>query len=133
MFDILPQGFASFGLIGVVGLLVDLSVLQSVIIVGGVDPFVARFTTFPIPIFVTWLLNRRYTFKDRSTSNKSKEYTLYLLIQTIGLGINFSVYSLTLVTLPAAVYAPVIAQILGSATTMVFNFFAARRYAFTGG
>jgi len=130
--NMLPKGFAAFVLVGGVGFLIDALVLQLVIYYGGLDPYTARFTTFPIPIFVTWLLNRRYTFRDHNTSNKTKEYATYFLVQVCGLAFNFSAYSIAVYSSPFIAQYPIIAQAMGSIAAMLFNFYAAKRYAFTG-
>jgi putative flippase GtrA len=130
--NMLPKGFASFVLVGGIGFLVDALVLQFVIYYGGLNPYTARFTTFPIPIFVTWLLNRRFTFRESNTRNKAREYSSYFLVQVCGLAFNFSVFSLAVYSSPLMMRYTVLAQVLGSLAAMLFNFYAAKRFTFTG-
>jgi putative flippase GtrA len=128
----LPKGFAQFVLIGGIGFLIDAAGLYMVIQYAGLDAYTARFTTFPVPILATWLLNRRFTFREHNTSNKTREYSIYFLVQVCGLAFNFSVYSIAVYSSPFIMQYPIFAQAMGSIAAMVFNFYAVRRYAFTG-
>jgi len=121
----MPQHFYRFGAVGAVGFVVDASaftLLQS----AWHAPHLARLGAFLVAVAMTFILNRRYTFKARTKSRP----LVYLIGQTVSLIVNMSVFSLIIwhpVWLPWQYYAGLM---LGSIAAMFINYEMSRRYAF---
>jgi putative flippase GtrA len=111
----------SFGAIGGIGFVIDAGLLQGLFSFG-VQPLVARCVSFPIAVTATWLLNRRFTFRDRAQSGAHARYALYVGGQIIGALINVGVFVLTIRHWPQAAARPLIPMMAGSAIALLFNY-----------
>lgn len=120
-----------FALIGGVGFLVDAGVLTTLVRVNGWGLYEARALSFALAVTATWYLNRRFTFARRADANRKREYGRYFAVQTLGALINLSVYVAMVAALPVVAPYPVIPLAAGSGVAMLFNFVAARQFAFT--
>ncbi len=61
-----------------------------------------------------------------------REFATYVLFQSVGIAINFGVYSLLIERYAAFYDQPVLAVAVGSVVAMVFNFATARWIVFRG-
>jgi len=115
--------FLRFCLVGVVGFLVDagltLLFTQTVLL----PPLPSRIAAFVLAATVTWLLNRRYTF--RSTAG-ARSWLPYVTATGFGAVINISVYWLWLRLVGESPEAIVGGVALGSVVALAFNYFVSR-------
>lgn len=115
--------FLRFCLVGVVGFLVDagltLLFTQTVLL----PPLPSRIAAFVLAATVTWLLNRRYTF--RSTAG-ARSWLPYVTATGFGAVINISVYWLWLRLVGESPEAIVDGVALGSVVALAFNYFVSR-------
>ena len=58
--------FIKFEIVGILGLIVDFSILFYLVEFINFRPEHARFFSLPTVIFFTWYLNRKFTFKDNN-------------------------------------------------------------------
>ena len=119
-----------FGAIGVVGFLVDASVLVYLVQMMGWGLYESRAISFGLAVTTTWYLNRRFTFAHRAGAKRGQEYGRYFLAQVVGALINLGVYVAIVEAIPAVAPYPVLPLAAGSGVAMVFNFLAARYFAF---
>ena len=84
--------FIKFGVVGTFGFLSDAIVLLLLVNKLGFSIELSRIFSFLIAVFVTWVLNRTFTFEKEANYTKRKEYFIYFLIQTIGAGINYIIF-----------------------------------------
>lgn len=119
---------ARFGVVGVVGFLVDGGLLQLLVASGLCGPIVARLVSFPSAVLATWYLNRRITFSDRGPALRS--LLRYVLVSSLGTTLNFAVYSALVLGSAAMSARPLIPFAIASAGAMVFNYLGARYFAF---
>ncbi|HEY1589845.1 MAG TPA: GtrA family protein, partial [Rhodanobacter sp.] len=61
----ISREFALFAVGGVLGLLVDASIVQALVGWEGWNPYLARVLSFLVAATVTWWWNRNYTFAGR--------------------------------------------------------------------
>jgi putative flippase GtrA len=114
---------ARFVLIGFLGFLVDAGVLHLLVSGAGARPIAARVGSFFCASFVTWRLNRRYTFAGRSSGNGSfGEYLRYLWTSGVGAAVNYSVFATLVLTLPLVAATPTLGVAAGSVAGMIVNF-----------
>jgi putative flippase GtrA len=119
-----------FAMIGSIGFLVDAAVLTGLVSGLGWGLYEARGVSFSLAVSVTWYLNRRFTFTERRSADRKREYARYVAVQIIGALINLGVYALVASGFPALAAYPVIPLAAGSSVAMLFNFLASRRFAF---
>ena len=122
----LGRQFLSFAVVGAIGFVVDVAVLDLVAPLLGW--YGARVLSFLAAATATWALNRRYTFR-RSEASVLREYFGYLVTMLGGAVVNYGAYVLVLhwVTGP---WAPAAGVALGSCAGLVVNFLSARYLVF---
>ncbi len=119
-----------FALVGVLGFLVDAGFLQLFSSVFKIDLYISQVIAFLIAASVTWYFNRNFTFKNGNPSNKKREWSLYLVLNTVGGLINYAVYALSIAKLPLTHHYPILALALGSIAGLIFNFFSSKYIVF---
>jgi len=130
----LSQQAWRFALAGVAGLAADAAVLYLLMALGlGWAP--ARLLSFLAAVWVTWQINRRYTFHPAGLS-LWQEWWRYLLAMAGGGVCNYAVYSLAMLflgpymPLPPA-WLPLCAVAAGSLAGMTLNFISAKFLVFS--
>ena len=122
-----------FAVGGVLGLLVDATVVQTLVGAAGWDPYLARVLSFLLAATVTWWWNRRYTFAARRSDRAAHaEWLHWLGLMSFGALINYGVYALLLLNFAALHRWPAVAAAAGSAVAALVNFATARGILFKG-
>jgi len=116
-----------FGVVGVVGFVVNAGVDQA--LVRTLGPWVSQALAFPLAATTTWWLNRRFTFVP-SARTWMAEWGRYISTSLLGWLVNNGVYVVLILQWPVARDYPVWAVAAGSLGGMVFNFVAARLWVF---
>ncbi|MBX3726579.1 MAG: GtrA family protein [Xanthomonadales bacterium] len=122
-----------FGVVGVLGFLVDAGVLMLLVGPGGVDPYLARVPSFLAAATATWLCNRYWTFADRRGRDRLAELRRWLLAMAGGGLVNYAVYAALLATLATVQAWPVLGVAAGSLAGMLVNFASSSRWIFPAG
>ena len=107
---------ARFAGVGLAGFALDYAVLAGMLAVGA-SPYAGRVPALAASIVLTWVLNRRLTFRT-PTPPSWREFGAYALQSLAGAVLNYAVYS-------AALWAgaPVLAAlVLGTGVAAAFNF-----------
>ncbi|MYM41025.1 GtrA family protein [Duganella qianjiadongensis] len=123
------QQLLRFALNGVLGCAVDVAVLYLAMLAGA-NFYAGRGLSFLSAVWVTWQLNRRYTFAA-SGSSAWQEWWRYLTAMLGGGAVNYGVSSLLNYALPYHFWLPALAVAVGSLAGMSVNFIAARLFIFT--
>ncbi|MES2262030.1 MAG: GtrA family protein [Pseudomonadota bacterium] len=118
-----------FAIAGVAGLLVDIAVLYGAQALG-TGWYLGRVLSFLAAVYVTWRINRRYTFQSRAAGSTWQEWWRYLSAMAGGGAVNYAAYSAVLLALPAARWVPLFAVAAGSVAGMGVNFLSARYFVF---
>lgn len=122
--------FLRFGVSGVVGFAVDAGVLMLLTTGFGLNPYLARVPSFLAAATTTWLINRHWTFADRRSSDRTREWQRYLLAMLGGGLVNYGVYALLVATLEPVARWPVLGVAAGSLAGMVVNYLSSSRWIF---
>ena len=126
--ELIRQLFA-FGIVGVLGFLVDAGTLYLArwlgfgVILGRVVSYLTAATS-------TWALNRRYTFMSREDHGPLHEWVLFMISQLAGAAFNLGSYWWLVTTSNVVAAQPVIGVAAGSLAGMLINFFVAKRFVF---
>jgi putative flippase GtrA len=130
------SGLVRFLLVGGLGFCVDASLLLYLVQSQDANIYVARLGSFAGAVLVTWLLNRSLVFRPRAGTNQvsavSGELARYLLVQGLGVAINFAVFAAVIVFFPILTSQPLIPLAVASAVAMAWNYIGARWFAFDG-
>ena len=128
----LARQLLRFGVVGVLGLLVDVAVLYLGLWLG-LGYYAGRVLSFLCAVWVTWRCNRRYTFaRDHGAGAHSawREWWHYLTAMAVGGGVNFAAYSGALLVLPPSPWLGAAAVAVGSLAGMSVNFISAKFFVF---
>ncbi|MFP5392729.1 MAG: GtrA family protein [Gammaproteobacteria bacterium] len=118
-----------FAVAGVAGLLADVLALY-LLLAAGVGPYIGRVLSFLAAVWVTWQINRRFTFAGRADGSRWAEWWRYLGAMLGGGAVNYAVYSLVTVLAPAGPLVPLAAVAAGSLAGMAINFISAKFLVF---
>ena len=126
-----------FGLVGLAGYLVDVSVFNLLRYAGGAGPLydkplTAKALSVTVATLVTYAGHRHWTWRGRGRADVRREYALFFLLNAVGLGIALlclfvSHYALAL-TSPLA--DNLSANVVGLGLGTAFRFWSYRRFVF---
>lgn len=128
----IPIKIILFLFVGAIGFALDASILSILIFDLGWGHYVSRVVSFGVAVPFSWILNRMLTFRGSATANRTKEYSIYMIIQGAGALLNFAIYGTCIFFSAFMKNYPVVALAIGSVVALVFNYTALQRYAFTG-
>lgn len=117
---------ALFSVAGTIGFVVDAGTVQLLVSLADWNPYVARLLSFLAAAFVTWLINRAYTFSGVRRHRLLGEWLRYLLAMSGGFVVNYGIYSLLVFRYELVQQWPVLGVAAGSLAGMVSNFVMAR-------
>ena len=78
---------AKFGTVGFISLLVDLAVFNAVLHVIPDKPLTAKVLSTVVSATNAFVLNRIWSFKHRERTTLRREYSLFVVLNAVGLGI----------------------------------------------
>ena len=110
--------------VGALAFLVDAVVLWFLVYQMGWPPVFSRVISFAATLLISFPLNAAYTF---SVSVRDSSKTRYIVIQCVGVGLNFAVYSGLVL---AGWLGPLWALVFGSACASAHNYLLMRRFVF---
>jgi putative flippase GtrA len=120
--------FFRFGLVGLVGLVIDTATVYGTRHTLGL--YGAGAVGYVVAATVNWALNRVFTFRDRRPSAMHRQWAMFLLTNMVGFVLNRGTYALLVTFVPLAAAQPVIATSAGSIAGMFVNFSLSRRLVF---
>ena len=124
--------FFKFGLVGIVGFIVDAGVLYLCMTFGGMGPYSGRVVSFILGATSTWICNRLFTFKGhRSKDPAHIQWIKFVIVSMGGFTFNYGTYALLIAHTPLVASYPVLGVAAGSIAGMFFNFFVSRRVVFS--
>ncbi|CAG9264721.1 GtrA family protein [Paraburkholderia unamae] len=118
-----------FAVAGTVGFLVDAGVLWLALRLGS-GYFVGRAASFLAAVWVTWQINRRFTFATHRSGSVWHEWWRYLAAMSAGGCVNYAAYCAVVLLLPRAGFVPFLGVAAGSVAGLGVNFASARWWVF---
>jgi len=127
-----------FGVAGVAGFLADAGVLYLMLALG-LGYYAGRVVSFLCAVFVTWQINRHYTFTRHTSARPAtpprtrslwSEWWRYLFAMSGGGAVNYLAYSATVFLLHPMRLLPLFAVAVGSVAGLGVNFVSAKFWVF---
>jgi putative flippase GtrA len=119
-----------FAIAGVIGLVVDACVLYMALALGS-GYFLGRGGSFTAAVWITWRINRRFSFPADPHVCAWTEWWRYLLAMLGGGVVNYAVYSAVVMSVPQSAMLPLYAVSTGSIAGMAINFLTAKLWVFS--
>ena len=127
----LIQQFLKFGVVGVICFFIDTG-LYTICNFIGIPYLISGVIGFSISVIVNYLLSMKYVFVRRDDLSRKREFTIYLILSIIGLGLNelilficveliYGNWTQLQALLPAR-GAEILAKIGATGIVMVYNF-----------
>ncbi len=124
--------FRAFCVVGTIGFIIDAGMVQLLVSRFGVNVLLARLPSYLTAVTVTWLLNRRFTFRVTARPASRAEWFKYVTVNSVGNGLNIGVYTLAVLTVDFLATFPFLAVAMGSAVGLAFNFTLSKTLVFKG-
>ena len=123
---------AKFGTVGFLSLLVDLSVFNAMLALTD-KPLTSKIVSTVLAATNAFFLNRHWSFKHRERSSVRREYTLFFVLNAIGLGIALTCLYVSHYVLgfESALADNLAANGVGLVLGTTFRFWSYRRFVWT--
>jgi len=124
------MNFLRFCVVGGAGFIAEAGALAVLTSNFSIGPFWSRWISFPIAVYLTFILNRQWSFAASARLPFLRSLLAYLGVQGVGLLCNLFVYSAAIILLPSPFNAPVIALTIAASAALLVNFAGSSRLVF---
>ncbi|AKM82166.1 TPA: GtrA family protein [Candidatus Berkelbacteria bacterium] len=118
--------FVKFGVVGFSSFIVDAGIYFVETRYLGIYYIVAKGVSFLVSVINSYTWNRRWTFKS-ANEQKTQEFGKFLIVSTVGFGLNLSIMYLTVSVLRIFDFYGLL---IATAVVMVWNFSANKFWVF---
>jgi len=128
---VLLKEISAFGVVGVINLVVDVGLFNLLHFRIGLGPTTSNVISTGVATTISYFANRHWSFSHRARTGLRREYTLFIVINLVALGISSFVVAFTYYVVSAS--SPValnIAKIIGIGIGTVFRFWSYKRWVF---
>ena len=127
--------FVKFGLVGATSTIINFVVLNVMLIVLHQGKYASATVAFLVSVVNGYVWNKRWTFREAQEKAAHTQFTQFLLVNLVGLGLDLLFIKLISVPLErdfhlSLVKATNIAQLFATAVVVFWNFFANRLWTF---
>lgn len=84
----LIEQILKFGIVGVIATIIDFGVLIFLTEVFGINPVASATVSFIVSLTFNYVASMRYVFRHREGMSRRREFTIFVALSVIGLGIN---------------------------------------------
>jgi putative flippase GtrA len=131
--DLIPE-LAKFGVVGLIGSVIDLGGADYLHVHMGIGPMVAKAMSITAATLVTYLGSRFWTFRHRVNQALLREGALFVVLNVIGLGIAEIAIAATSYGLDMkSELAYNGASVVGTGFGTIFRYFAYKKWVFLAG
>jgi putative flippase GtrA len=120
----------SFLSVGAVGFIFDFSAFTALLWMMPTSVYATRIIAFCGAVFVTWRLNRRFTFKRTGSGGLLAELAAYFAASGLSGGLNISTYSAIVYLAGQTWFALYAAMVAGTLVGLVSNYLLYTRAVF---
>jgi putative flippase GtrA len=120
--------FLKFGAVGAIGFLFDTATVYTLRYSLGL--YGAGMVAYVVAATVTWLLNRVWTFRGKSSGSVHRQWARFLMVNLLGFVLNRGTYALLVTFVALCAVQPVYAVAAGAVAGMFLNFYLSRTMVF---
>jgi putative flippase GtrA len=120
--------FLRFAIVGLFGLVWDTGTVYALRDIAGL--YVAGTCGFLVSASINWVVNRLWTFRDRTHASAHVQWAKFLAANSIGFVFNRGTFFALVTFYGFCREQPVVAIIAGAIAGLCFNFFLSKRYVF---
>jgi putative flippase GtrA len=135
-FGALVRELSKFGTVGSIAFAIDLAIFN-VLLQAGFESLLAKTISTVLATTVAFTGNRFWTWRHRSHANMARQYTLFFLLNGVGLGIGLTCLAISHYGLGAIwpefqtpLADNISGQFVGTAVGTLFRFWSYRRFVF---
>jgi putative flippase GtrA len=130
--DHLVRELMKFGVVGAVAYVVDIGLFNVFRVVLDLGPLTSKVLSAVVAVTVAYVGNRHWTFRHRARSGFRREYSLFFLLNAIGLGISLTVLAISHYVLgfTSALADNIAANVIGLLLATTFRFIGYRTWVF---
>ena len=135
-FGALVRELSKFGAVGITAFAIDLAIFN-VLLQAGFESLLAKTISTVLATTVAFIGNRFWTWRHRGHTTMARQYTLFFLLNAVGLGIGLTCLAISHYALGAIwpeFQSPladnVSGQFVGTAAGTMFRFWSYRRFVF---
>jgi putative flippase GtrA len=135
----LVREVGKFGTVGAVAFLIDLAIFN-ILLSTGTESRVAKTISMVVATTVAFLGNRFWTWRHSRHTHPARQYTLFFVINGVGLGISLACLTLShnvlgdvWPVLRTQAADNISGQLVGTALGTLFRFWSYRRFVFPAG
>lgn len=118
--------FIKFGIVGLGSTVIDWGIFYLLNLSFGIYYLVAKVLSFSVAVINSFVWNRRWTFRSTET-NRSKEFTKFMIIALVGLALNALIMYLAVSTFGTR---KIFGLIFATAIVTFWNFLANKFWTF---
>jgi putative flippase GtrA len=128
--DLIPE-LAKFGVVGLIGTIIDLGGADYLHVHLGIGPMVSKGLSITAATLVTYLGSRFWTFRHRVNQALLREGTLFVMLNVVGLAIAEVVIAITTYGLDLkSELAYNAASVVGTGLGTIFRYFSYKKWVF---
>jgi putative flippase GtrA len=132
----LVRELGKFGTVGAISFVID-TIIFNVLLGAGAETLVAKLVSTVVATTIAFFGNRFWTWRHRTHANLARQYTLFFVLNAVGLGIGLGCLAISHYGLGAIwpsfqsrLADNLSAQIVGTAAGTLFRFWSYRRFVF---
>jgi putative flippase GtrA len=120
--------FAKFGVVGVVGFLIDTATVYG--LRASLGLYGAGAVAYIVAASSNWVLNRVWTFRGRGSGPAHRQWALFMTTNLLGFALNRGTYAVLVTFVATCAAQPVYAVAAGAVAGMFLNFRMSRSVVF---
>jgi putative flippase GtrA len=120
--------FMKFGVVGVVGFLIDTATVYG--LRASLGLYGAGAVAYVVAASGNWVLNRVWTFRGRGSGPAHRQWALFMITNLLGFALNRGTYALLVTFVALCADQPVYAVAAGAVVGMFLNFRMSRTVVF---
>lgn len=135
-FEGLIREVGKFGTVGAISFAIDTAIFN-LLLTAGAEALVAKLVSTVIATTAAFLGNRFWTWRHRAHTHMARQYTVFFVLNAVGLGIGLGCLAISHYGLGAIwpsfqsrLADNISAQIVGTAAGTLFRFWSYRRFVF---
>ena len=127
---LLTKEILTFGAVSVGTTVMDFAIFNLLISVTALSPVTSNTISYSLGVVVSYLLNKRLTFRDGGRDNRGHEMALFLIINVVGLAFNNGAIALVAREFGRSTFVLDAGKLAAGIATWVLKFMTFKRWVY---